>query len=332
MSLTTIAAVCERRALGCVFSGRVGAVAFFLAVTLGVFSCRLGYEELPLALHSGGVGATSGASGGLTAGNATGAEATEGGRGGASQAGSATGGASGDPGGGGSPADAGAAGARVVEGGAPPIDPPPTKLPCSNPINWKTDFSSDPTQLDQNGDGQPDFVWLVGGSFPTQDLAGGIWTARAGSNLSTFPKYDFSGPTYLRVVARDNNPPTQVTNGFSGALAWVNVDYTASGFGPVYISVTHRDAALQDSGVWGKISGAGTRLVGPVDVQAQALVTAEIRIFPDLGKVWLWIDGVYRGEGSYMREPLYNDDRFATLHVPVGSADYDEFDVESCPK
>lgn len=228
---------------------------------------------------------------------------------------------------------AGAAGDGGESGGTGGGETSGPTLPCTDPFTWQTDFSTDPTQQDLNGDAMPDFAWLAGGSFDPQQLVNGVWHAGIGVNLATSPRSEFLGTSYVRVVMRDaGSPRTPDTAGFNGALAWINVDYAGDELAPLWMRVVRKDATTQHVDFWNKLPN-GTQVLanGPLERPADAFVTLEMVIEPQQKMVSHWLDGVLIGAVSYQRHILPgNNDKYANLHTPTGPAEYDEFVVKQC--
>ena len=112
-----------------------------------------------------------------------------------------------------------------VDGDPREIDAPG---PCTTKV-WATDFSTDPTQLDGNGDGLNDWRMRDGGTLPGT-LANGLWQAPGSPvrSLDTEPKQDFSTRTKVSVRMR-----ATAYDATAGAVFWINVDYTPTTFMPL---------------------------------------------------------------------------------------------------
>jgi hypothetical protein len=193
---------------------------------------------------------------------------------------------------------------------------------------WDTDFASDPTLLDLNGDGQPDWAERDGNNFPTNELSGGIWTSPSFSAvLDTNPKQDFAGRTTLTGQLRSTVVSTQY-----GAVFWINVDYTSTDFAPLFVGVQLEINGTQTLTLYGRnvvgidavlatVSGLGG---GGIDV------TLEINAGTD--QVTLTVESLPIGTYTYTKlERMGNDDRQATAVAYGNEAQFNFVRVESCP-
>jgi hypothetical protein len=221
----------------------------------------------------------------------------------------------------------GSANAPDADLSAPDANP---NQPDADPscIVWETDFSSDPTGLDLNGDQLPDWVNRNDEEFPTDELSGGIWTTDSFSAvLDTNPKNDFAGRTFLQGQFRS----TEVGE-THGAVFWINVDYTISDFAPLFLSLRREDDGTQTLRLYGK-EGIGTEVVhatvgglgaGYVDVALDISATAD--------EVSLSVNSVATGTYTYGKLARTGaDDRYATAVGYGSEAAFNSMRVEACP-
>ncbi len=193
---------------------------------------------------------------------------------------------------------------------------------------WETDFSSDPTLLDINGDAQPDWVERDGTPFPTDELSGGIWTSSYFSAvLDTNPKQDFAGRTILSGQLR-----SRVVSIEHGAVFWINVDYTSTDFAPLFVGVQLEINGTQTLTLYGKtIVGAEVTLAAVTGLGIGGIdVTLDIDASTD--QVTLTVESLLVGTYTYTKvERLDNDDRQATAVAFGSEAQFNFVRVESCP-
>jgi hypothetical protein len=215
-------------------------------------------------------------------------------------------------------------GGESTQGSLPP-------LPCAQPFVWSTDFSSDPTMLDNNGDAQPDWVIRGGAPFDTAELASGVWRPTTSKALDTFPPMNFTGRSQARVRMRDTNKIAPgAPSSFGGALFWINLDYQPSDFLAVYSSITTRDGAAYELGIFAQTNGATQTLAGPHALANDSFVLLELDFDPAMGTVAAWVDGTSLPMAVPGRQTPPNLDQFATAIAPQGTGEFDELWVATC--
>ena len=197
---------------------------------------------------------------------------------------------------------------------------------CNGKV-WFTDFSTDPTALDLNGDAVPDWALRTAAAFPTAQLIGGVWSTPSSSTpLDTQPKQPFITRVLVHVRMR-----SITTSGARGAVFWINVGYDGSGtFAPLYV-----DAKLQSN---------GTQTLHFMR-KTVASVEDEFATITGLGAGFLDVEldidpatlGVsYLGAGTSGTTTLNRltsgaTDQWATVVAYSGAAEFDEVRVEVCP-
>jgi hypothetical protein len=196
---------------------------------------------------------------------------------------------------------------------------------------WSTDFSSDPTMLDDNGDAQPDWVIRGGAPFDTTELVSGVWRPTTSKALDTFPPVNFSNRTQARVKMRDTNQTApSVPSSFGGALFWINLDYKPTDFLAVYSSITTRDGAAYELGIFAQANGSTETLAGPYAVANDTFIVLELDFDPATGAVTAWVDGTPLPVAVPNRQTTPNLDQFATAIAPQGTGEFDELWVATC--
>jgi hypothetical protein len=313
-----------------VIGGHVGVALLACCIALLHGGCRYGYQLLPEGLAGAGAGESGGGASSHAGGSdAGGVSVDDGGAGG--QVTGGDGGAVASPAGSGGQggADSLAGDGGMAAGGAPDGSLP--ALPCANPLVWRTDFSSDPTALDLNGDAKPDWIIRGGAPFVTAELAAGVWRPTTSKALDTFPPVNFTGRTQARVKMRDTKQTAAATSfGYGGALFWINLDYQASDFLPVYSSITTQDGQSYALGVFARTNGPTATLAGPYSVAKDAFVVLELDFDPASGVVAAWVDGTSLPLAVPSRQTVLNQDQFATAIAPEGTGEFDELWVATC--
>jgi len=205
-------------------------------------------------------------------------------------------------------------------------DPPP----CNVAVVWQCDFATDPTQLDRDLDGMPDWIVRGGGTFPASEVASGVWTSANSTPLDTNPPHNITTTTYVDVRLRDLRVPVPVTLAYEGALFWVNLDYTATDFIAVFVSVAHVATDVQEVRFYGKSANETTHvLIGPVTVGPD-LVRIRMQIDPTTSTLSGWVDGVAVGSAMFPRLTDLNNDHYATAFAASTPAEYDYARVAVC--
>lgn len=225
------------------------------------------------------------------------------------------------------------------DGGATDIDANPDDVmadgptdgsaaPCATTKVWLADFTADPTTQNLNGDGVNDWAMRDMGAL-AGTLTSGIW-AEPGTPtrpLDSQPKQDFATRTRVNLRMRNPVAPT----GAYAAVFWINVDYTATTFAPLYVDVRRTSNP----------SGQLVRLFGKSDaatevVLAQAFVTPytffnlALDISPATNQVIMTIETVAQ-TATYTEIPRNgNDDRWATAVAYGADAEFDVVRVEVC--
>jgi hypothetical protein len=228
-------------------------------------------------------------------------------------------------------------GVSVPSGPVEPLpDPTPgSSLPpldCVSTITWEADFSTDPTALDANGDGTPDWIMRDRAPFEVNELQNGVWRAPISRALDTNPPMNYLASIQVTVLMKDLNPPDtpQLYFGYAGALFWINYGYTAEGLIPVFASTVRSDETQQALGLYGKDANAINELGAPYPVPASEFVLFEMFVDAVAGTASYWVDAVSMGTVTPTRAVLNNSDMFATLIAPSGNAEFDYVRVATC--
>ena len=202
------------------------------------------------------------------------------------------------------------------------VDAATTGCPAPG-LTWFTDFAVDPTTLDANGDGLPDFHFRNGpsGTFD------GTWSeaGTAARALDTNPKQDFA--TRTRTHVRMKNTQRGVGH---GAVFWINSGYTASSYAAEFLDVRlEADGQHQTLSVywWNNLAEQQQYVLGGLTT---GFVTADLDIDPVHDTLLLECEGTTTTL-PLMRAPRLGDDRWATVMALGGDAVFDEVRIESCP-
>ncbi len=202
---------------------------------------------------------------------------------------------------------------------------------CTLSVLWEADFSSDPTLLDANTDGSPDFVVRGGSAFPASELANGAWTsASIDRALDTNPRTNFTSRTLAEVRMRDPLGPSTPANGYAAAVFYINVGYTASDQGALFVSVVRTSTTAQQVWLYARDGTTQHRLLlGPVSA-GTGFVHVELALEPSTDSVEMRVDGAATGSATFPRIPIDTDDRYATVIAATGQAQFDFVRVAHC--
>jgi hypothetical protein len=199
---------------------------------------------------------------------------------------------------------------------------------CANPTIWRALFDVDPTGLDINGDGTEDWAMRDLGTL-AGSIASGIWS-EPGSPirpLDTQPKQDFATRTVVDVRMRNT-----VRASTYGAVMWINVDYAASTFAPLYLVVQLQTSGLaQDVTLFGKTSPPVSVPLYQTSVASADFIDIRLDIEPALDHVTITVGGETTMHTYSTIDRASNDDRWATLLAWNGDSEFDSMRVAVCP-
>jgi prepilin-type N-terminal cleavage/methylation domain-containing protein len=183
---------------------------------------------------------------------------------------------------------------------------------------WETSFDADPT-LDRNGDGSADWVVRAGGVFDAGSLTSGVWSANA--TLDTYPDHDFTGLTTAEVRFRNTSI------GGSGAVFWINADWSGSTCAPVVAFLQLQADATQTLTVC-RMADAATKIrMLTVPGLSSELIKLRLLIDPDLDTVNIKVDKIDHGTFAYSTITPSSDDRFASVFASGSEAEFDYVSV-----
>jgi hypothetical protein len=213
-----------------------------------------------------------------------------------------------------SPGDEGTSAVDDDEGGGGPT--------CGG-IVWRAEMDVDPTTLEENGDGLPDFEFN-GGAFPQDGLADGIWAAAPDTYIRTVP----DDPLANRVIVALSMRTTAV--GERGALFWANLGQEDDSVTRLWMDV----AKTAEGGQVALIGGYSAQDVPEVLLMVEDLGEGFIDVMfdadPDSGEVAVLVAGEDHGT---LQLPSYNgsNPQAAAIGALEAAAEIDYVEVESCP-
>jgi hypothetical protein len=185
---------------------------------------------------------------------------------------------------------------------------------------WRTDFSSDPTTGDINGDNTADWAVTGGGTFDTTKLINGIWYATGA--LETRPFNDFTTTTTIEARCRNT------TVGGNGAVIHINADRQAGLYAPLLVYVQRQSDGTQTLSLHGKTSDSTTKQLFARQKLSSDFVRFRITVLPQYDVVNLAINDEDQGTFTY---PIYTaastTDRYLTMYADTSLAEFDYVEV-----
>ncbi|MEX0652783.1 MAG: prepilin-type N-terminal cleavage/methylation domain-containing protein [Phycisphaeraceae bacterium] len=160
--------------------------------------------------------------------------------------------------------------------------------------HWELDFRHDPTALDTNADGEPDWQVVTGQAFATADLkADGVWQARQA--LRTWPDHDFTEPTMVHLRMR------HTTANAGGALAMLYADRSSSLAGPVGAFVQRQSDGTQTVTLLTLDADHDPVALATLPGYHGGMLDVRLLVSPAQRSVHLMVEGVDRGSYRYNR-------------------------------
>jgi hypothetical protein len=184
---------------------------------------------------------------------------------------------------------------------------------------WRTDFDSDPTTTDTDGDGAYDWAMAGGASLDAGTLIGGLWHA-AGA-LETRPPNDFTNTTIVEVRCRNTDPSG------NGAVVRITADRQNGLHAPLKVVLKLQpDRQSQTLTLLGQTSDSNSVTLFTRPRLSSEFVTFRLTIVPDLDLVNLHINDEDQGTYTYP-VTASTTDRFATMYADASFAEFDYADV-----
>ena len=192
----------------------------------------------------------------------------------------------------------------------------PVNAPEALSAVWESEFNTDPTTLDMNGDGLGDWAPATG-VFDPATVSGGIWNAT--SNLVIAPDNDFTQVTTVELRFRC----TSVCGSSPGVAFRINADRSNSNYVPLYAGLMLTGEGTQTLMVYCMPdSGTRTSLLTLPGLPAD-FVDLRLLIDPALDTVNVRVNGGDCGTFTYVLSPESGASRSATLLVSGAAAQFD---------
>jgi len=193
--------------------------------------------------------------------------------------------------------------------------------PICGGLVWDAQMDVDPTTLENNGDGVPD--WAFDGPFPVETLVGGVWQAAPMSWLRTSPDDPFAGRVIVDVRLRS------VAIGTRGATFAVNTGQDDDTVSFMFVNVRLFEGGTQTVTVGGRTDPMTAMQL----VQAPALPADFVDVHLDAdvvaGQVAVIIAGVDYGTHA-MPSYVGTADPYAVVGASMFAAEIDAVTIERC--
>lgn len=156
---------------------------------------------------------------------------------------------------------------------------------------WMTDFTSNPTTLDSNGDGQPDWVSPNNTPFNASSVSGGTWQAN-GATLYSNPGDNFTRLTLVDLRFAATSP---------GSWAGFSMNAARSGniCAPVMARITQQSDGSQTLQVWRKLNDSTLDTLLLIPGLPSGATDLHLIIDPAYGSVGIRMNGVEYGSFAY---------------------------------
>jgi hypothetical protein len=184
---------------------------------------------------------------------------------------------------------------------------------------WRTDFDSNPTASNVNGDAVADWALAGGATFDGGTLINGVW--HASGALESRPLSDFTSTTIVSASCRNT------TVGGNGAVIRINVDRQGGLHAPLLVYVKCQSDGTQTLSLCGKTSDAATKELFSRTRLSSDFVRVRLTIVPQFDLVNLAINDEDQGTFSYPTYAPTSTDRFVTLYADTSLAEFDYVDV-----
>ncbi len=175
---------------------------------------------------------------------------------------------------------------------------------------WDVDFSSDPTALDLNADGTPDWALSDASAFSEATLDSGVW--KANKELVAKPDTDLTRPTIVDVEWRC------VTTGSPGVYFFVAADQGGGSQAVLAMALRRRDATHQRLMLHSVDGDDVLQTLADVSFATDDFLDTRLVIDPASDSVVLEIDGAWIGTYEYHRRGYRASEREVRI-APLGA-------------
>jgi hypothetical protein len=185
---------------------------------------------------------------------------------------------------------------------------------------WRTDFDSNPTAANANGDASVDWAMAGGATFDPAMMINGTWYATGA--LETRPLHDFTTTTIVEARCRNSSV------GGNGAVVRINADRQGGQYAPLLVYVQRLSDGTQTLSLHGKASDSVIKQLCSRERLSGDFVRFRLIIVPQSNVVNLAINDEDQGTFTYPTyAPSSNADRFLTLFGDSSQAEFDYVDL-----
>jgi hypothetical protein len=204
-----------------------------------------------------------------------------------------------------------------ADGAGAPIDTAAALLNTPQVVTavWSLDFDHDPTDIDYDANGSADWVRRDGGAFASGSLSSGKWLAD--SALETRPYDNFKKLTTVEVCFKNTSL------GGSGAVVWINADFTNSTGAPIYATLQLQSDNTQTLTLYRKRNASAMQVLTVVKSLPADWITMRLLIDPARDYVNLKVNDVDFGTYAYRSFGMSPSDRVMQLYASGSSAEFD---------
>jgi hypothetical protein len=184
---------------------------------------------------------------------------------------------------------------------------------------WEANFTSNPTTLDSNGDGLPDWVAPNGATFNAASVSGGTWQAN-GATLYSNPGNNFSQLTLvdIRIAA---------TSAGSWAGFSMNAARSGNTCAPILARITQQSDGYQTIQVWRKLNDSTTDSLLLIPNLPSGPTDLHLIVDPAYGSVGIRVNGQEYGSFAYNAYASSDTSTYVQL-TSSGSAQFNHVRIQ----
>lgn len=191
--------------------------------------------------------------------------------------------------------------------------------PAMRSAYWETNFTSNPTTLDSNFDGLPDWVTPSGATFNASSVSGGTWLAN-GATLYSNPGNNFSQLTLVDVRFAANSAGSWA--GFS-----MNAARNGNVCAPILARITQQTDGYQTVQVWRKLNDSTTDTLLLIPNLPSGPTDLHLIVDPLYGSVGIRVNGVEYGSFAYNAYTSSDTSTYVQL-TSSGSAQFNHVRIQ----
>ena len=188
---------------------------------------------------------------------------------------------------------------------------------------WETDFDTDPTAMDDDADGIPDWRTVDASVFDTTELVGGTWQVGTATKLRTYPDNDFVELTVAKIRFRDTT-----ADGASGAVFDIYFDRVGMTSARISVSIVLEDDGTQTLKMAHYLNAVTAETFIRVKGLPPEFVDLRLILDPDNDTVAVFVNDVYKATHLYWRYTNGgNTARYAQIGESGADAEFDSISI-----